>query len=205
MRDKLNNNPVAQMIVIAILLVGGALLVLSRMGGGDSTASTAPPATAASATDPAAVDPAAAGAAAVSPADAAGVAAATTSAAAAVPVPPLPAPVKRAYESGETVVLLVVRGGGVDDSLVAPTVRSLSALGDVAVFVAPAKRIADYAAITLGVNVDRVPALVVVRPRRLSGGTPEATVSYGFQSPASVVQTVIDASYDGPAATYQPN
>ena len=128
-----------------------------------------------------------------------------TSAAASVPVPPLPAPLRRAYDSGETVVLLVVRGGGIDDSLVAPVVRRLKAAAGVAVFITRAKRIARYAAITLGVNVDRVPALVVVRPRSLSGGHPQATVTYGFQSPAAIVQAVIDASYNGPAATYHPN
>ena len=47
---------------------------------------------------------------------------------------------------------------------------------DVAVFVVPAKQIARYAAITLGVNVQQVPALIVMRPRRLSGhGAPQAT------------------------------
>ncbi len=201
MRDKLNNNPVAQIAVIAVLLVGGAVLFLSGMGGGGDAATTAPPATPATATDPAAVDPAAAAAAAAT-----GTPVPVTSAAPVdVPVPPLPAPVRRAYKSGKTVVLLVVRGGGIDDKLVATTVRKLSGIGSVAVFVAPAKRIARYAAITLGVNVDRVPALVVVRPRRLSGGIPQASVTYGFQSAASIVQAVTDASYVGPAATYHPN
>lgn len=200
MRDKLNNNPVAQIAVIAILLVGGAVLFLSGMGGGGDAATTAPPATPATATDPAAVDPAAAAAAA------SGAPVPVTSAAPVdVPVPPPPAPVQRAYKSGKTVVLLVVRGGGIDDKLVATTVRKLSGIGSVAVFVAPAKRIARYAAITLGVNVDRVPALVVVRPRRLSGGIPQASVTYGFQSAASIVQAVTDASYVGPVATYHPN
>ena len=39
-------------------------------------------------------------------------------------------------------------------------------------------------AITLGVDVTRVPALIVMRPKRLSDGTPQATVNYGFQSRA---------------------
>ncbi len=30
-------------------------------------------------------------------------------------------------------------------------------------------------------------------------------MTYGFQSPAAIVQAVIDASYNGPAATYHPN
>ncbi len=138
------------------------------------------------------------------PTDTAGTASAAT-AASSVPVPPLPAPVRRAYAAGQTVVLLVVRGGGVDDELVAPVVRRLKAVGGLAVSITSAKHIARYAAITLGVDVNRVPALVVARPRPLSGGTPQATVSYGFQSPAAIVQAVVDASYNGPAATYHPN
>jgi hypothetical protein len=200
MRDKLNNSPIAQVALVAILLGVGAYFLLSGGGGGDDTASepatTTPPATSTPAS------PSSAAGAAL-PADAGGTAAPTASAS--VPVPPLPAPVRRAYAAGETVVLLVVRGGGVDDALVAPVVRKLKAVGGLAVFIIPAKQIARYAAITLGVDVNRVPALVVARPRALSGGTPQATVSYGFQSPAAIVQAVVDASYNGPAATYHPN
>ena len=64
---------------------------------------------------------------------------------------------------------------------------------------------ARYAAVTLGLQIDRTPALIVMRPKRLSKGTPQATVSYGFQSPQAVVQAVRDASYDGPYLTYHPN
>jgi hypothetical protein len=73
------------------------------------------------------------------------------------------------------------------------------------VFVVRAKQIARYAAITLGVDVQEVPALVVMRPRHLSGGSPQASISYGYQTPQSIVQAVIDASYKGPEATYHPN
>ena len=69
----------------------------------------------------------------------------------------------------------------------------------------PASQIFRYASITLGVEVSRVPALIVMRPRSLSEGIPQATVSYGFQSTQSVVQAVRDGSYDGPGATYYPN
>jgi hypothetical protein len=200
MRDKINNSPIAQVALVAILLGVGAFLLLSGGGGGDDTAS-APATTTAPATSPPASPSTAAGT--VLPVDAAGTAAATASGS--VPVPPLPAPVRRAYAAGETVVLLVVRGGGVDDALVTPVVRKLKAVPGLSVFITPAKRIARYAAITLGVDVNRVPALVVARPRALSGGTPQASVSYGFQSPAAIVQAVVDASYNGPAATYHPN
>jgi hypothetical protein len=55
------------------------------------------------------------------------------------------------------------------------------------------------------VEVSRVPALVVMRPRNLSGGTPQASVSYGFQTSQDVVQAVRDADYHGPVVTYHPD
>ena len=73
---------------------------------------------------------------------------------------------------------------------------------NVALFVVPASQIYRYAAIALGVEVSRVPALVVMRPRNLSGGTPQASVTYGFHTAQGVVQAVRDAEYNGPAATY---
>ena len=69
----------------------------------------------------------------------------------------------------------------------------------------PAKQIYRYAAITVGLDVNRVPALVVMRPKRLSGGTPQASVDYGFQTSQSVLQAVRDAAYDGREVTYHPN
>ena len=71
-------------------------------------------------------------------------------------------------------------------------------------FIVPASKIARYAAITEGVGVDRVPALVVVAPKRLKKTIPTASVSYGFQSAQSVVQAVIDAGYKGPTLDYHP-
>ena len=111
-----------------------------------------------------------------------------------------------AYDAGKTVVLLIVHDGGIDDALVErsllaarrafPTSPSSSC---------PAKQIARYAAITVGLDVNRVPALVVMRPKRLSDGTPQASVDYGFQTSQSVVQAVQDAAYDGREVTYHPN
>ena len=118
--------------------------------------------------------------------------------------PPLPQPVAAAYDAGKTVVLLVVHDGGIDDRLVAGAARRSKAMPDVALFVVPAKQIARYAAITLGLDVDRVPALVVMRPAQLSGGAPQARVDYGFQTPQSVVQAVRDAAYHGPEAHLPP-
>ena len=53
-------------------------------------------------------------------------------------------------------------------------------------------------------GVNRVPALVVVRPKHVHQTIPTASVSYGFQSGQSVVQAVIDAGYKGPTLDYHP-
>ncbi len=118
--------------------------------------------------------------------------------------PPLPKPVLRAWKANETVVLLVIRDGGIDDKLVKSATAGLAGFRDAAVFVVPAHRIARYAAITEGVGVNRVPALVVVTPKRLDESIPTASVSYGFQSAESVRQAVIDAGYRGPTVDYHP-
>jgi hypothetical protein len=109
-----------------------------------------------------------------------------------------------AWEADQTVVLLFVRDGGIDDRLVRGTVESLGSFPDAAVFVVPAGRIANYAAIAQGVDVNRVPALVVLRPKRLGKDIPTASVHYGFQSPQSVVQAVVDAGYKGRTVPYHP-
>jgi hypothetical protein len=48
------------------------------------------------------------------------------------------------------------------------------------------------------VDVNRVPALIALRPRNLTHGAPTATVSYGFRGPESVDQAISDALYKGP-------
>ena len=75
-------------------------------------------------------------------------------------------------------------------------------ISGVAVFGTRASGIARYTRITQGVNVDRVPALVVVRPQ--GGGTGVAEVRYGFRSADSVVQAVRDVLYRGPNVGYRP-
>ena len=76
---------------------------------------------------------------------------------------------------------------------------------NVLLFIVRAKEIARYAAITVGLEVNRVPALIVMKPKRLSSGTPQASISYGFQTPQSVLQAVLDAGYRGREVTYHPN
>ncbi len=54
-------------------------------------------------------------------------------------------------------------------------------------------------------DLDRVPALLVLAPRKVSGdGLPVATVSYGFRGYDSVRQAVRDADYEGKALPYHP-
>jgi hypothetical protein len=92
----------------------------------------------------------------------------------------------------------VFRHRGLDDSAVRSSVERLRGRSDVAVFVTHAANIARYARITKGMDVNRVPALIVLRPRHLTHGTPTASVSYGFRGPDSVDQAVRNALYKGP-------
>jgi hypothetical protein len=212
-RDKLNSDPKAQAILIGVLLIAVAFFFITRMGGGEEEEESVPTAatvtvagsgatsTATGATPGEAVEAAAEGAVEAAAAEAT----ATPAVPSSIDVPPPPAPLRAAYKDDKTVVLLIVHDGGIDDPLVASSVQNLSGIGDIAVFVVPVSQIARYASITLGVEVSRVPALIVMRPRSLSEGTPQASVTYGFQSKQSIVQAVRDASYDGPAATYHPD
>jgi hypothetical protein len=209
MREKLNDNPMAQigLVVLLVLVVG---FMLMKPGGEEeeepaaeatvTSTTTGETSTATGATPGEAVEGAVEGAIETATAE---VSAAAASAA--IPAPPMPAPVSRAYDAGKTVVLLVVHEGGIDDRLVAGTVSGLAAYPDVALFGVPTKQIARYAAITLGAEVQQVPALVVMRPRALSDGVPQASVDYGFQTAQSVVQAVVDARYKGPEETYHPD
>jgi hypothetical protein len=210
-REKINSDPKFQVGIIVVLIAIAAFMFL-KPGGGEESEEAAPTeatvsiagteasGTATGATAGEAVEGAVEGAI-----EAAGAEASVASIAATIPAPPMPAPVAHAYDAGKTVVLLVVHDGGIDDRLVTEAVKGLGAHPEVASFVVPAKQISRYAAITLGADVQQVPALVVMKPRRLSGGVPQASVDYGFQTPQSVVQAVVDAAYKGPEATYHPN
>jgi hypothetical protein len=112
--------------------------------------------------------------------------------------PGLPKPVASPYADNRAIVLLITRRRGIDDDAVKASVERLRANGNLAVFVAHAGKISRFSRLTEGVNVNRVPALVVVRPRKLTHGAPTAAVSYGFLGPDSVEQAVRDALYKGP-------
>jgi hypothetical protein len=191
MREALNSNPLAQAAVIGVLLLGTGFFLMSSMGGGKEEEAAAPEGTATLSVT------------------AEGEAPATPTSVPPVPPSPgsvarLPEGVTRAFAANQTVVLLFVRSGGIDDRLVAGTVKRVNSMPGVAPFVVPAGQIARYAAVSQGVAVDRVPALVVVRPKQLTRGVAVASVHYGFQSPQSVVQAIVDAGYKGRTLDYHP-
>jgi hypothetical protein len=191
MREKLNDNPLAQAAVVGVLLLFAAVFLMGGMGGkgGEEEGGEASP----SAESIVATVAAGEGSAVAPPPGALADAA-----------PSPPPPVTSAFAAGDTIVLLFVRDGGIDDRRVTGAVDRLSSMSRVATFVVPASRIARYAAIAQGVEVNRVPALVVVSPKRVDGGVPKASVHYGYQSAKSVEQAVIDAGYEGRTLPYHP-
>lgn len=193
MREKLNENPMAQVAVVGVLLVVVAVFLLGKMGGGSEEEGVE------------------------SPAATEAVAAVETELEVGSEPLPLPAPgtgpgsppappraVISAYDAGDTVALLFIRDGGIDDRLVAHAVQRLERMSDVATFVVPAHQLARYVSIAQGVELSRVPALVVIRPKHLSHGYDAASVQYGFQSPETIVQAVVDARYRGGTLPYHP-
>jgi hypothetical protein len=210
MRKAINDNPMVQIGVIGLLVVVVGFFLLTQMGKGSSTSSTsstaasvAPDASAtpsdssATATTPPATTPSVS-APSTTPAAPAGSAAAPAAAGEFVAGPGLPRPVVQAYNADKVVVLLVVRRGGIDDDAVKASVERMSGLPDTAVFMTNAGHVSRYSRIASGVDLDRVPALIVLRPQKLTHGTATATVSYGFRGPASVAQAIADALYNGP-------
>jgi hypothetical protein len=187
MREKLNSNPLYQAAIVGALLLSAGFFLLSTMGGGGEAEEEASPAE---------------GLASIAPEN--GPVTTPPPGALADAAPPPPARVTAAFASDRIVVLLFVRNGGIDDRMVAADVDRLGSLGGVATFVVPAGQIARYASITQGVSVNRVPALVVLRPKRLDHGVPSASVHFGYQSPESVEQAVIDAGYKGRTLGYHP-
>lgn len=192
MRKAINENQLVQVGLIGLLAVIVGFLLLTRVMN-KSSGGEAPPAE----TTPAAVTPEAAtpAPAEATPPDPAFGADATEAFEAG---PGLPSSIVDAYDAGKTVALLVVRTKGIDDRALRLTSIALATRPEVKLFVVPAKHIARYSRIASGVDVERVPALVVISPKKLAkGGLPNASVSYGFRGPASVVQAVKDAEYKG--------
>jgi hypothetical protein len=220
MRKALNDNPMVQIGILGILALVVGFLLITQMGGGSSTttsttasassataavpdSSAAPTDSSATATSPSTSTAPSTGVPTVTP-DASSSATATATAAPAlapgkfVAGPGLPSPVVNAYRADKVVVLLVVRHGGIDDDAVKASVERMHGLPDVALFITNAGHVSRYSRIASGVNLDRVPALIVLRPAKLTHGTPTAMVSYGFRGPQSVAQAIADALYKGP-------
>jgi hypothetical protein len=184
MRDKLNENPVAQVALIAVLALLGGYLLLGNMGGGESGGSESGASAEVEKAEPVSA----------------------TSAIAAPVGRRLPHAVEAAYDEGDTIALLIYRRGGIDDGAVGVTSSVIKTMPGVAFFDAPTTKIARYAAITGPVGVNRAPALVVVRARKKGADEPApATVTYGFLGADEVRQAVIDAGYTGPEPSYAPN
>ena len=199
MRAKLNDNPVLQAVALGALGLLVGFMLITRMGGGSE-----PPAETPATTDPviaAGAEPAAGVAAdpsAVAPPASGGAVAVAPAGAKFKAGPGLPKAVVEAYDDGKVVVLLIVRNSGIDDKRVRSVVQSLDGRSDLAVFTTRASGIVDYSRITQGAEVSRVPALIVIRPKKFTDGPlPTATVSYGFRNAASVNQAVEDALYKG--------
>jgi len=210
-REALNNNPVVQLAVIGVLVVVVGLFFMMNMKKGSSgsgaTAATPAPVTSSDAGTTAPI-PAPAGGTASAAIPSSPIPPATTGTVtpdALIPGPGLPKNVVTAWKEGDAIALLIVRASGIDDRMVRSSAASLSSEPGVAVFISPAEDVARYSRITQGVGVDRVPALVVIHPRKTSGSVPVAEVSYGFRSAQGVVQAVHDALYAGrDDLTYSP-
>jgi len=195
MREKLNENPIAQAVLVGVLLVAAVVFLFGRMGGAGEAEEEGGESAAGAAAVAAVAAELEAGAGAIElPPPGSGIGA----------PPPPPRPVVAAFDAGNTVVLLFVRDGGIDDRLVAQAVRRLNAIGRVSTFVVPAGQLARYVSIAQGVDLNRVPALVVLRPKRLAGEHDSASVDYGFRSAESIVQAVVDARYHGGTLAYHP-
>jgi len=201
MREKLNESKAAQIGLVAVLVVIGAIFFLKSSGGGEGQGAEAEGETTVTVES---------GGESVS-------ISAPTSAWEGAPtgmgelptsLPAAKAPphaFRLAYDSGAPVALLIVHNGGIDDAYTKLALKEVARFESVAVFVVPAKKIADYASVTVGLNVNQVPALIVLRPKGLSHGRPQASVLYGYQTLESVYRAIRDAVYNGPEKeTYHP-
>ena len=205
MRKALNENPVVQVVMLGILGIVVAFLFMTRVMGGEdnaapdatattptpTTAAATPEATTAPVTDPATATPTAPGTAPANTGFEAGAG--------------LPESVVRAHESGDAVALLVVNRKATEDRRLEAEIQTLRGRSDTTVFVVAAKDVTEYSRIVEGVDLDRVPALVVVEPKgQVEGALPVASISYGFRGTESVEQAVRDVLYDGRDLGYDP-
>ena len=194
MREKLNDNPMAQVALVGVLLVVAAVFLLGKMGGGSEEEEEGESAAGTAAVAAVATELETGGRPAPLPRPGTGPGS--------PPAPPRP--VVSAFNAGQTVALLFVRDGGIEDHIVTNAVHQLEGIGGVATFVVPSHELARYVTIAQGVDLNRVPALVVIRPKHLDNGFETAIVRYGFQNPQSINQAVVDARYDAGTLPYHP-
>jgi hypothetical protein len=190
MREKLNESRAAQIGLVAVLVIAVAVIFLKPGGGGGGETAAEAPVVAGETGVPTAATTGGSGMGELPTA-----------------VPAVKGPPRAfvaAYDAGDTVALLVVHDGGIDDAYTAAALKKVASIEDVATFVVPAKQISRYASVTIGLDINQLPALIVLRPKQLSGGVPQATVSYGYQTPESIYVSVLDATYKGPEVTYHP-
>ncbi len=215
MRKALNENPVVQIALLGVLGLLVAVVFMTRMGGG----SAEPEATTSTPTTPGTPEAAAATPVAPGPATSVAPASATPAPQAtrlAVPGDTpfeagkgLPAPLVDAFKSGDVVVLLVVQEKGIEDKRLEREVNALRSHDNTSVFVTDAKNVGKYSRIAQGVKLDRVPAIIALKPvdPKAKGGDlplPEASITYGYMGPGGVEQVLGDARYDGKVSGYDP-
>jgi hypothetical protein len=207
MRKSLNDNPAIAIGVIGLMGLIVAFMLLHAVSSRSSGASSATTSTTAGAPTDATASATTATPAASSAAPATGAPATATPAASSSAAtvgafeagPGLPKAVVDAYDSGKVVAIVVLKRNGIDDRDVAKATAPLRNAANVAFFQTWASKVARYSRVTEGVDLNRVPAVVVMRPKSLTkGATPQASVGYGFRSLQSVGQALRDASYKGP-------
>jgi hypothetical protein len=216
-RKAINENPVVQVVVIGILGIAVAFLFMTRVmssGSGDDGGSAESSASATPVTSSAAAGSTSA-ASAPATGDASGQTAPAASSSATAPAagmpgfepgPGLPKAVVAAHQRGDAVALLVTERKGIEDKPLRRYVEDLRTRSDVAVFVTTVRDVARYSRIARGVELNRAPALVIIKPRAGGGGDalPAATIHYGYRGPDSVRTALRDAFYKGKQLPYHP-
>jgi hypothetical protein len=207
MRKAINENRTVQLVLLGVLVLAAGLFLLKGKGGSSTSSTAAPAGTSATGTAAApstgtttattgAVDPSTGlpvSSTATAPASGGGAVPVNL-----IPGPGLPKSLIPAWKGGDAIVVLIRRAGGIDDNFVHNSVDRLQSESGVKVYVARAKEVSRYAWLTQGVDVTELPALIVLRPAKLTNNKPQASVSYGFRGPQSVVQAVRDQLYKGP-------
>ncbi len=123
----------------------------------------------------------------------------------AVPAPPPPRPVASAYDSGKTVVLLIVHDGGIDDKLVQQASSQLDSDPERGLLrragQADRRLRGDHPRRRRQPRAGSGRDAAEEAQRRHPAGQRRSTAS---RHPQSVVQAVRDAAYDGPEAHLPP-